>query len=127
MGDRGKKGSKNLKHQRPTRGIGWTQLLKRYRFEILMIDEAFTSAKCPVCFKKVATFLRVSNTGFDRREKSPITSCHGLLTCNSQSCKFSNQGSTKLFNRNKRAYLIVFPITEARMSGNEKPQYLCNR
>ncbi|KAL0204708.1 hypothetical protein P9112_000015 [Eukaryota sp. TZLM1-RC] len=61
MGDYGKNGFKNLKHQRPTRGIEWIQFLKRNGFEVLMINEAFTSAKCPVCFEKVATFLRVTN------------------------------------------------------------------
>ncbi|KAL0214642.1 hypothetical protein P9112_006826 [Eukaryota sp. TZLM1-RC] len=120
----GKKGSKNLKHQRPTRGIGWIQFLKRNGLEILMINEAFTSAKCPVCFEKVATFLRVAKPRFYRREKTHVTTCHGLLACNSESCKLSNKGSTKLFNRNKLACLNMFAIAEARMSGNERPKYL---
>ncbi|KAL0206969.1 hypothetical protein P9112_012680 [Eukaryota sp. TZLM1-RC] len=77
MGDYGKKGAKNLKHQRPTRGIGWIQFLKWNGFEVLMIYEAFTSTKCPVCFEKVATFLRVTNPRFCRREKTPVTTCHG--------------------------------------------------
>ncbi|KAL0218817.1 hypothetical protein P9112_004470 [Eukaryota sp. TZLM1-RC] len=127
MGDYGKQGSKNLKHQRPTRGIGWIQFLKRNRFEVLMINEAFTSAKCPVCFEKVATFLRVTNPRCYKRENTPVTTCHGLLACNSESCKFSNKGSTKLFDRNKLACLNMIAIAEARMSGNEMPQYLCSK
>ncbi|KAL0218992.1 hypothetical protein P9112_004645 [Eukaryota sp. TZLM1-RC] len=127
MGDCGKKGSKNLKHHRPTRGIGWIQFLQRNGFEVLMINEAFTSGKCPVCFEKVATFLRVTNPRLYRREKTPVTTCHGLLAFNSESCKLSNKGSTKLFNRNKLACLNMFAIAEARMNGNEKSQYLCCR
>ncbi|KAL0215183.1 hypothetical protein P9112_007367 [Eukaryota sp. TZLM1-RC] len=121
-----KKGSKNLKHHRPTRGIAWIQFLKRNGFEVLMINEVFTSAKCPVCFEKVATFLRVTNPRFYRREKTPVTTCHGLLACSSESCKLSNKGSTKLFNRNKLACLNMLAIAEARMSGDERPQYLCD-
>ncbi|KAL0214737.1 hypothetical protein P9112_006921 [Eukaryota sp. TZLM1-RC] len=126
MGDYGKRGSKNLKHQRPSRGIGLIQFLKRNEFEVLMINEAFTSAKCPVCFEKVVTFLRVTNPRFYRREKIPVTTCHGLLACNSDGCKPSNKGSTKLFNRNKLAFLNMFAIAEARMSGNERRQYLAS-
>ncbi|KAL0216062.1 hypothetical protein P9112_008246 [Eukaryota sp. TZLM1-RC] len=127
MGDYGKKGSKNLKHQRATRGIGWIQFLKRNGFEVSMINEAFTSAKCPVCFEKVATFLRVTNPRFYRREKTPVPTCHSLSAFNSESCKLSNKGSTKLFNRNKLACLNMFAIAEARLSGNERPPYLCSR
>ncbi|KAL0223362.1 hypothetical protein P9112_002752 [Eukaryota sp. TZLM1-RC] len=126
MADYGKRISKNLKHQRPTRGIGWIQFLKRNGFEVLMINGAFT-AKCPVCFEKVATFLRVSNPRFYRRETTAVTTCHGLLACNSESCKRSNKGSKKLFNRNKLACLNMFAFAEARMSGNERPQYLCSK
>ncbi|KAL0224026.1 hypothetical protein P9112_003416 [Eukaryota sp. TZLM1-RC] len=126
MGDSGKKGSKNWKHHRPTRGIACIQFLKRNGFEVLMINETFTSAKCPVCFEKVATFVRVANPRFYRREKTPVTTCHGLLACNSESCKLSNKGSTRLFNRNKLACLNMFAMVEARMSGNERPQYLCS-
>ncbi|KAL0204897.1 hypothetical protein P9112_000204 [Eukaryota sp. TZLM1-RC] len=111
----------------PTRGIGWIQFLKRNGFEVLMINEAFTSAKCPVRFEKVATFLRVTNSRFYRREKIPVNTCHGLLACKSESCKLSNKGSTKLFNRNKLACLNMFANAEARMSGNGRPQYLCSR
>ncbi|KAL0223368.1 hypothetical protein P9112_002758 [Eukaryota sp. TZLM1-RC] len=41
--------------------------------------------------------------------------------------RFSNKGSTKLFNRNMLACLNMFAFAEARMSGNERPQYLCSR
>ncbi|KAL0207646.1 hypothetical protein P9112_012274 [Eukaryota sp. TZLM1-RC] len=61
MGDYGKNGSKNLKHHRPTRGIGWIQFLKRYGFEVLVINDALISAICPVCFEKVGTPLRINN------------------------------------------------------------------
>ncbi|KAL0213761.1 hypothetical protein P9112_005945 [Eukaryota sp. TZLM1-RC] len=127
LGDYGKKGSNNLKHHRPTPGIGWIQFLKRNGFEVLMINEAFTSAKCPGCFEKLATFLRVTNTEFYRREMNPVTTFHGLLACNSENCKLSNKGSTKLFNRNKLACLNMFAIAEVRTSGSERPQYLCSR
>ncbi|KAL0214324.1 hypothetical protein P9112_006508 [Eukaryota sp. TZLM1-RC] len=127
MGDYVKKGSKKLKHQRLTRSIGWTQFLKRNGFEVLMINEAFTSAKCPACFEKVATFLRVAKPRFYRREKTAVTTFHGLLACTSESCKHNIKGSTKIFNRNNLACLNMFAIAEARMSGNERPQYLCSR
>ncbi|KAL0205594.1 hypothetical protein P9112_000901 [Eukaryota sp. TZLM1-RC] len=121
-----KKDSKNLKHDRPNRGIGWIQFLKRNGFEVLMINEAFPSTKCSVCFEKVDTFLRVTDRRFYRREKTPVTTCHGLLACDSESYKISNKGSTKLFNRDKLACLNMFAIAEARMSGNERPQSLCS-
>ncbi|KAL0218949.1 hypothetical protein P9112_004602 [Eukaryota sp. TZLM1-RC] len=108
MGDCGKSGSKNLKHHRPTRGIIWIQFLNRNGCEVLMINEAFTSAECPVCFEKVATFLTVTNPRLYKREMTPVTTCHGLLACNIESCKISNKGSTKLLNRNKLACLIMF-------------------
>ncbi|KAL0215030.1 hypothetical protein P9112_007214 [Eukaryota sp. TZLM1-RC] len=62
MGHYGKKSSKNLKQQRPTPGSGWTQFLKMNGFEVLMINEAFNSAKCPVCFEKVATSFEINRS-----------------------------------------------------------------
>ncbi|KAL0221162.1 hypothetical protein RCL1_001016 [Eukaryota sp. TZLM3-RCL] len=49
MGDFGMNGKAHLRHQRPTRGTGWYKFFRRFNFDLLLVDEAFTSSKCPLC------------------------------------------------------------------------------
>ncbi|KAJ1858201.1 hypothetical protein LPJ76_001162 [Coemansia sp. RSA 638] len=79
-------GAPMAKFHEPIRGKGWRTLLKRAGFTVYLIDEYLTSKTCPICKERISTFLNVPNPRPFRRTKRPMVKCHGLLSCQSQTC-----------------------------------------
>ncbi|KAL0217200.1 hypothetical protein RCL1_007683 [Eukaryota sp. TZLM3-RCL] len=141
MGDFGMNGKANLRHQRPTRGTGWYKFSRRFNFDLLLVDEAFTSSKCPLCESDVKNFLTVSNPRPYKRIKYPTTTCWGLLGCESDVCRADvrpvdpvevdpnrprHYYLRRFWKRNRLACLNMLNIVDSCMNGQERPVYLSN-
>ncbi|KAL0219947.1 hypothetical protein P9112_005600 [Eukaryota sp. TZLM1-RC] len=84
--DNGNK-TKNSKHHRSSRGVGWTNFFKRNGYTVCSVDERNTSSKCAACYNPVNVFLDVENSRPWMREKYPTVKCHALLRCRSEVCR----------------------------------------
>ncbi|KAL0221543.1 hypothetical protein RCL1_001397 [Eukaryota sp. TZLM3-RCL] len=139
MADFGMNGKANLRHQQPTRGTGWYKFFRRFNFDLILVDEAFTSSKCPLCDSDVNNFLTVPNPRPYKRVKYPTKTCWGLLGCESDVCKAdvrpvdpveveSNRPRhfylRRFWNRNRLACLNMLNIVDSLLNGQERPVYL---
>ncbi|KAL0209730.1 hypothetical protein RCL1_008568 [Eukaryota sp. TZLM3-RCL] len=136
MGDQCGGGKKNLRHQRPTRGYRWNSFLKRNGFEVYLVDETLTSKRCPLCQNEVKNFLDVQNPRVYKRIKYPLTTCWGLVGCESDVCKADvrpvdpvevnpnrprHYYLRRFWNRNRLACLNILNIVDSVVNGQDRP------
>ncbi|KAL0239566.1 hypothetical protein GEMRC1_009674 [Eukaryota sp. GEM-RC1] len=125
FGDNGNK-SQNLKHLRSSIGVSWRNFFKRNGYNLVLVDESYTSSKCPTCWRPVKVFKEINNPKPWKREKKPLVKCHALLRCKSQECREECHGSAKIWNRNKLACINIKTIVEHHLERGlgVRPSYL---
>ncbi|KAL0214181.1 hypothetical protein P9112_006365 [Eukaryota sp. TZLM1-RC] len=97
--------SKNSKHHRSSRCVGWRNFLKRNDYTICLVDE------CKVSNLPVNVFLDVKNSIPWMRKNYPTVKCHALLRCRSDVGKECD-GKDKVWNRNKLACINIKALVD---------------
>ncbi|KAL0220259.1 hypothetical protein RCL1_000114 [Eukaryota sp. TZLM3-RCL] len=116
-GDNGNK-TKALRHQKSTRSVAWRKFFKRHGYTMCLLDEKYTSSKCPCCHEDVVKFKKVPNPKPWKREETPEIALNAVLKCSSKVC------NGKVWNRNKLACLNFEAIVLNVLEGQERPEYL---
>lgn len=109
-------GDKSAKHHMkfhpPTKGVGFVNLFRKWKFKVLLIDEFRSSCFC-LCGHRVETFMtRPSPRPWRKRALQTV---HGLLRCTNDQCftmKDMNSLKGRLWNRDKLAVLNFKYILE---------------
>ncbi|KAL0220930.1 hypothetical protein RCL1_000784 [Eukaryota sp. TZLM3-RCL] len=117
LGDNGNK-TKALRHQKSTRSVAWRKFFKRHGYTMCLLDERYTSSKCPCCHDDVVKFKKVPNPKPWKREETPEVTLNAVLKCSSEGC------NGKVWNRNKLACLNFEAIVLNVLEGHERPEYL---
>ncbi|KAL0221731.1 hypothetical protein RCL1_001585 [Eukaryota sp. TZLM3-RCL] len=111
LGDNGNK-TKALRHQKSTRSVAWRKFFKRHGYTMCLLDERYTSSKCPCCHDDVVRFKKVPNP------KTPEVTLNAVLKCSSEVC------DGKVLERNKLPCLNFAAIVLNVLEGHERPEYL---
>ncbi|KAL0244356.1 hypothetical protein GEMRC1_008440 [Eukaryota sp. GEM-RC1] len=125
FGDNGNK-RQNLKHLRSSRGVMWRNFFKRNGYNIVLVDESYTSSKCPTCWGPVKVFMEVDNPRPKTQEEKPTVKLHALLRCQSEKCREECDDKDKVWNRNKLACINIKAIVEHHLERGlgVRPSYL---
>lgn len=107
--------SNNTTHKKfnePVKGKGFRKLLRKYGYNVYLVNEFRTSCRCSHCEGECKTFRKCVNP---RPWKDNIIMRHGLLEC--KTCN-------RLWNRDMNASLNILKICKEAIAGKERPAYL---
>jgi transposase len=104
--------SQQMKFKEPTKGKGFRELLKKYGYEVYLVDEYNTSKKCSSCEGINEKFMIRPNPRPYRKGNITV---HGLLRCNS--CE-------ELWNRDENSSINILILAMNAIAGFERPEYL---
>jgi hypothetical protein len=122
LGD--KSTSRNRRFHAPTQGVGLRYQLYRLGFRVLLLDEYRTSSSCPVCFANINKRCLKRQSPRPWRRNFGEQWVHGLVECNSDTCKAECGYETKKWNRDLLAVSNFRRIWNAYINGQERPDDL---
>ena len=105
------RGTGHLKGSPPSPRRGLLKVLRRHQYEMWLLKEPMTSARCSKCCDAHTKCEATEVKGKAR---------HGLLRCKNVTCK-------QFHNRNANATRNMLRIVEAALEGKQRPAYLVVR
>ena len=104
---------KHRKFKEPVKGKGWRGLLRKAGYQVFLVDEFGTSARCSACKEGVCKTFRECKNPRPWMNNTIIR--HGLVRC--QTCH-------RLWNRDVNAASNIYKIAFNALHGLERPVYL---
>ena len=113
------KGSYNMKGLEPAVCKKFRRIFRNAGYRSFLIDEFKTSVTCNGCHGRLETFLRKPSLKPKHKDKNIITTCHGLLRCQ------SNEHCSIIHNRDKNAAQNMLHIVKSVFETGERPGVFC--
>jgi transposase len=101
-----------MKYKEPTKGKSLRELLRKYGYEVYLVNEYNTSKKCSLCHNDCEKFMERENPKPYREGKILV---HGLLKC--KTCQ-------KLWNRDENSSINIYILALNAISKLNRPEYL---
>jgi hypothetical protein len=103
---------KQMKYKEPTKGKSFRELLRKYGFEVYLVNEYNTSKKCSLCHNDCEKFMERENPKPYREGKILV---HGLLKC--KTCQ-------ELWNRDENSSINIYILALNAIARFDRPEYL---
>jgi transposase len=108
---------KQMKFHYPTKDKGMRTLFRRHGYVVYLINEHRTSCRCYKCEQPLEEFLKRENPRPWRRLSRPIVKVHGLLRCQTVTCR-------TVYNRDYNACQNMIKIAQSTLDGLGRPPEL---
>jgi len=108
-------GNHHMRFHEPTKGKGFRTMFRKAGYQVFLVDEYLTSARCSFCQSAEGVCEPFKERENPRPWKSGKIPIRGLLRC--KTCK-------RLWNRDTNAALNIWKIAKAAINGEQRPAYL---
>ena len=103
------------RYKEPTKGKGFRKLFRAAGYQVYLVDEFNTSARCCRCESVAGVTENFKMVNDPRPWKNEMRLCHGLIRCTNCGTKW---------NRDVNGASNIWKIANAAIQGQARPQYL---